>query len=146
MALQIKKRRPSWMTPYGREGMGDVFFDRLWPEWQRDIGEEWSPAMNFYEKEGKYYLTTEIPGVSKDDISISVDSGVITITGKKESKREEKEANFYLRESSYGSFSRSLRLPGEVEEDKVEATFKDGVLTVEMPHKEQPKAKKIEIK
>jgi HSP20 family protein len=146
MAFPIRHRRPSWMMPGGREPWGDAFFDRLWPEWQRDMGEEWTPPANFYEKEGKYYLTTEIPGVPKENISIRVDNGVLTITGKKESKREEKEANYYIREFSYGSFSRSLRLPGEIEEDKIEATIKDGVLTIEMPHKKEPTAKRIEIK
>lgn len=147
MTLAIRRgRRPSWMTPFGREGWGDVFFDRLWPEWQRDMGEEWAPTTNFYEKEGKYFLTAELPGLSKEDISVTIDKGVITVTGKKESRKEEEGANFYLKESSYGSFSRSLRLPGEVEEDEVEATFKDGVLTVEMPHKKEPESKKIGIK
>lgn len=147
MTLAIRRgRRPSWMTPFGREGWGDVFFDRLWPEWQRDMGEEWAPATNFYEKEGKYYLTAELPGLSKEDISVTIDSGFITITGKKETKKEEEGASYYLKESAYGSFSRSLRLPGEVEEGKVEATFKDGVLTIEMPHKKEPAAKKIGIK
>ena len=85
-------------------------------------------------------------GLSKEDISVTIDNGVITITGKKETKKEEEGANYYLKESAYGSFSRSLRLPGEVEEDKVDAAFKDGVLTVEMPHKREPAAKKIGIK
>lgn len=141
-----KGRRPSWMTPFGHEGWGDVWFDRLWPEWRRDLGEEWSPTMNFYEKEGKYVLTAELPGIPKEDISISIDNGVLTITGKKETSKEEKDANYYLKECSYGSFTRSFRLPGEVEEGKIEAVFKNGVLTLEMPHKEQPKSKKIEIK
>jgi HSP20 family protein len=126
--------------------MGDVFFDRLWPEWQRDMGEEWSPAMNFYEKDNQYVLTAELPGMNKDDINVTVDQGVVTVTGKRESAKEEEKANYYLKESSYGSFSRSFRLPGEVEEDKVDATFKDGVLTLTMPHKEEAAARKITIK
>lgn len=138
--------RPWWMTPFGREPMGDVFFDRLWPEWQRDIGEEWTPSANFYEKEGKYYLSADLPGMTKDNISVTVDNGVVTITGKKEESKEEKGANYYLKESRSGSFSRSFRLPGEVEEDKVEASFKDGVLTLSMPHKKEPAVKKISIK
>ena len=102
--------------------------------------------MNFYEKEGKYVLTSEMPGLSKDDISISLHEGIITITGKKESGKEEEGVNYYLKETRYGSFSRSFRLPGEVEEEKIQASMKDGVLTVELPHKEKPKAKKISVK
>ena len=89
MTLAITRRfgRPSWMTPFGHEGFGDVFFDRLWPEWRRDMGEEWSPTVNFFEKEGKYYLTVEVPGMKKDDISVSFDNGCVTISGKKESEK-----------------------------------------------------------
>lgn len=147
MAQEItRRRRPWWMTPLGREPFGDVFFDRLWPEWQRDMGEEWRPGVDFYEKEGKYYVSAELPGIGKDDISVTIDQGVLTITGKKEKTKEDERANYFLRECSYGSFSRSFRLPGEVEESKVQASFKDGVLTLEMPHKKEPTTKKIQIK
>ena len=144
-AITRRVRRPSWMTPYGHEGLGDVFFDRLWPEWRRDIGEEWCPSVNFYEKEGKYHLTAEIPGLDKDDISISFDNGCMTISGKKESESEEEGVDFYMRETSHGSFSRSFNLPKSVDEDKVDATYKDGVLTLVMPQKEESDRKKIEI-
>ncbi len=146
MALPTtKRRRPSWMTPYG-EGRGDVWFDRLWPEWPRWEAEELRPSLDFYEKDGKYHLTLDLPGVNKDDISIDINDNVITVSGKKESEKEVEEANYYLKESSYGSFSRSLRLPGEVEEEDVDATFKNGVLKVIMKPKEGGKARKIQIK
>ena len=138
-------RRPSWMTPWGDEGMGDAWSDRLWREWPRVLGEEWTPSFDFYEKEGKYYLAAEVPGVGKDDISITLDKNVLTITGKKETKKEEEGANYYLKESTYGSFSRSLRLPGEVEEGKVEANFKDGILSLTLPQKKTSEAKQIKI-
>ena len=144
-ALQRKVRRPSWMTPFGSEGMGDVFFDRLWPEWRRDMGQEWTPSVNFFEKDGKYHLSAEVPGMTKDDISVSIQDGYVSISGKKETTKEEKEANYYVKETRYGSFSRNFRLPGEADEEKVEATYKDGVLTVIIPKKEDSKTKKIEI-
>jgi len=147
MTLPTRRtRRPSWMTPYGQEGMGDVWFDRLWPEWLRWKGEEYTPTFDFYEKDGKYHLSADLPGVKKEDISINVENNVITVSGKRESEKEEKEANYYFRETTSGSFSRSLRLPSEVEEDSVEATFKDGVLKVEMKPRESAKARKIQIK
>jgi HSP20 family protein len=147
MTLAIRKgRRPSWMTPLGRESWGDLFFDRLWPEWQRDMGEEWTPTMDFFEKDGKYILTSELPGMAKEDVSVTIDNGVLIVTGKKESSKQEEGANYYLKESSYGSFSRSIRLPGEIEEEGVEAKFKDGVLTIEMPHKKEASKKKLQIK
>ena len=58
-SLVGRSRRPSWMMPFGHEGWGDVFFDRLWPEWRRDFGEEWTPTIDFYEKDGKYHLTAK---------------------------------------------------------------------------------------
>jgi len=147
MALPTRRiRRPSWMTPWGEEGMGDVWFDRLWPEWQRWQGEEYTPNFDFYEKDGKYHLTADLPGVKKDDISVNVENNVLTVSGKRESEKEEKEANYYFKESTYGSFSRSVRLPTDVDEGSVDATFKDGVLKVEMKPKESTKARKIEIK
>jgi HSP20 family protein len=134
------------MTPWGEEGMGDVWFDRLWPEWPRWQGEEYTPTFDFYEKDGTYHLTADLPGVKKDDISVNVENNVLTVSGKRESEKEEKEANYYFKESTYGSFSRSVRLPTDVDEDSVDASFKDGVLKVEMKPKESTKARKIEIK
>lgn len=145
LSLSKRARRPWWMTSFGSEPLGDVFFDRLWPEWRRDAGEEVTPSVDFSEKDGKYYLTAELPGIEKENISITVEDGYITLSGKKEEKKEEKGSDYYLKETRYGSFSRSFRLPGKVAEDKVDATYKDGVLTVEMPHEEETETKKIEI-
>lgn len=146
MALSLMRRnRPWWMTPFGREPMGDVFSDRLWPEWRRDYGEEVTPSVDFSEKDGKYYLTAELPGLNKDDISITVDEGYLTISGKKEDNKEEKGADFYIRETRYGSFSRSFRLPKKVEQEKIDASYKDGVLTVVLPHEGEAETKKIQV-
>ncbi len=145
LALSKRHRRPWWMTTFGREPMGDIFYDRLWPEWGRDAGEEVTPTVDFSEKDGNYYLTAELPGISKEDISITVEEGCVTVSGKKEENNEEKGSNYYLKETRYGSFSRSFRLPGKVEEGKVDATYKDGVLTVVLPHEDAAETKKIEI-
>jgi len=141
-----KLRRPLWMTPFGREPMGDIWSDRLWPEWPRWQGEEYSPSFDLFEKDGKYHLKAEFPGIKKDDINISIDRDMVTITGRKETAREEEGTNYYLKEARSGSFSRSFQLPGEVDEDKVDANLKDGVLDVEMTLKEGTKRRKIEIK
>lgn len=133
------------MMPWGEEGFGDVFFDRLWPEWRRDVGEEWTPTVNLSEKEGSFHLTAEIPGISKEDITVTVDNGIVTLSGKKETETEEKNTDYYVKETRSGSFSRSFRLPGEIDETKVDATYKDGVLTVVMPRKEESKTKKIDV-
>ena len=76
---------------------------------------------------------------------MTIDRNMLTVSGKKESKIEEKKANYYLKESSYGSFSRSLRLPGEVDEGKVQANFQNGVLKLTMPQKKTTETKQIKI-
>lgn len=145
LAISRRNRRPWWMTTFGREPFGDVFFDRLWPEWRRDMGEDVTPSIDFTEREGKYYLTAELPGIRKEDISITVEDGYVTVSGKKEENKEEKDSDYYLKETRHGSFSRSFRLPGKVDKEKVDATYKDGVLTVVLPHEEESITKKIEI-
>ena len=147
MTLSLARRtsRPWWMTPFGREPLGDVFFDRLWPEWNRDTGEEISPSVDLVEKDGKYLLTAELPGINKEDISITIDDGYVTLSGKREAKTEEEGSDYYVREMRYGSFSRRFELPKKVVEEKVDANYKDGVLTVVMPHAGEEAIKKIAI-
>ena len=147
MSTEITRRfgRPSWMTPFGFEGLGDVFFDRLWPEWRRDLGEEWSPRVDFFEKDGKYYLIAEIPGMKKEDISVSIENGYLTINGKRDSGTEDDECVFYVNESPKGSFTRRFRLPDEVDEAKVDASYEKGILSVVLARKENSKNKKIVV-
>ena len=140
-SLERRSRRPSWLTPFGNE----LFFDRLWPEWRTEIGEEWSPAINFSEKDGKYSITADIPGMNKEDISVTLEDGYLTVSGKKEESKEDKEANYYMKETRYGSFSRSLRLPEDVDEARIEATYKDGVLSVSVEKNEKASTRKVEI-
>lgn len=147
MDVTLAKRggRPWWMTPFGREPLGDIFFDRLWPEWKRDMGEELNPSVDLVEKDNKYVLTVELPGLEKDDISISVENGYVTVSGKREDRSEKEEGEFYLKEMRYGSFRRSFRLPKRVQDDKVDATYKDGLLTVVIPMADGEKTRKIAI-
>ena len=131
------------MTVFGGEGLGDVFSERLWPEWTRLAGEEWAPSISFYEKDGKFHLDADVPGFSKDDISVEVDNGVLTISGRKEETSEEKDVRYFHREIRTGSFSRSVRLPGDVDPEKIEASYKNGRLQLAMPKTE---SKKIAVK
>ncbi len=134
-----KSRRPWWMTGFGGEGPGDVFTDRLWTEWPRFEGAEWTPAVSFYEKDGKFHLEADVPGFSKDEISVDVDNGVLTISGTKEESHEEKDVRYYRREIRSGSFSRSMRLPGDVDPEKIKAGYKNGQLHLTMPKTESKK-------
>jgi HSP20 family protein len=144
-ALRRASGRPSWMTPGGHEGRGDVFFDRLWPEWRRDMGEEARPSVNFYKKDDNYYLTADVPGLSKDEISVSLDDRDLTISGRKQSEKEEQGADYYMKERRHSTFFRSFCLPEDVDEEKVDATYKDGVLMLVMPIKEETETTKIKV-
>jgi len=139
----LRKRRPGWMTPSEER---QAWFDRLWPEWARWNDEELTPSVDFYEKDGQYHVSMELPGVKKEDISVDVNNNMITVSGKKQAETEERDTGYYLKESFDGYFSRSLRLPSAVDEESVDATYKDGILKVVMDPKEEAKSRKIEVK
>ena len=98
------------------------------------------------EDEDHYYFTAELPGLSKDDIEITLQDGVLTINGEKKDERKEEKNGYHLRERRYGKFSRSFRLPTEVDPNKVGAHLKDGVLSVTLDKAEAIKPKTIEVK
>lgn len=127
--------------------------DRLWDDYfgpgrraLQPLEAEFAPVVDLAETEDMLTITAEVPGIDPKDIDISLAGEVITIKGEKKSAREEKKENYHLVERTYGSFSRSLKLPATVEAEKIEATYKDGVLTVTCPKKEAVKPKAIEIK
>ncbi|AFM24651.1 Hsp20/alpha crystallin family protein [Desulfomonile tiedjei] len=104
-----------------------------------------SPAVNISENENEILVTAEIPGIEKNDLDISLSGDVLTIKGEKKAEHEEKTENMHRIERSYGSFSRSFALPCEVQEDKINASYKDGVLSLKLPKAENCKAKSIKI-
>lgn len=127
--------------------------DRLWDEFfgpgrraLKPLEAEWVPSVDVSETADKLTVTAEIPGIEPKDIDISISGDLLTIKGEKKAEREEKEENYHLIERSYGAFSRTIRLPVSVETDKIEATYKNGVLTITCPKKEEVKAKPIQIK
>ncbi|AEB07907.1 Hsp20/alpha crystallin family protein [Desulfobacca acetoxidans] len=127
--------------------------DRLWDDYFgsgrrafKPLEAEWVPSVDVSETADKIVVKAEIPGIDAKDIDISLSGDMLTIKGEKKSEREEKEENYHLVERNYGSFSRTMRLPVSVEADKIEAAYKQGVLTVTCPKKEEVKAKAIEIK
>jgi len=127
--------------------------DRLWDEYfgagrrgLQPLEEAWLPAVDVSESEDKITVKAEIPGLEAKDIDISMSGDTLTIKGEKKTETEEKEENYHLVERSYGSFRRAMKIPATVDADKVEATYKNGVLTVVLPKKEEVKPKAIEIK
>jgi HSP20 family protein len=127
--------------------------DRLWDDFfgpgrkaLRPVETEWAPAVDVSETADQVVIKAEVPGMEAKDIDISLAGDVLTIKGEKKSEREEKKENYHLVERTYGSFSRSLKLPTAVAADQVEASYKKGVLTISCPKKEEVKPKAIEIK
>jgi HSP20 family protein len=123
-------------------------FDRdLWnmdmPEF---FGDGMTPALDVKDNDDTVEVRCDLPGVSKDDIDISVSGNVLTIKGEKSEEKEDKESTYYRKESWSGSFQRSVQLPDTVDPDKADAMMKDGMLVLTLPKKEEDKRKKISVK
>ena len=106
----------------------------------------WTPAVDIAEQDNQYTVKVELPGVSKDDVRITMQDNILTIRGEKKAEKETNETGYYRTERSYGSFQRSFTLPTHVKSDKIEALHKDGVLTITLPKAEEAKPKQIEVK
>lgn len=117
------------------------------PFWQREL-EFAAPAVDIVEKDNAYVVTAELPGMDEKDIEVKLTNGGLTIKGEKQEEKEEKRKGYHLHERHFGSFERHFPVPEGVDPDKIEASFKKGVLTVALPKK--PEAikpeKKIEVK
>lgn len=107
-----------------------------------------SPSVDVSESDQEIKVAAELPGLDEKDIEVSLAHNVLTISGEKKEETEDKGKNYYRMERSYGSFQRSIPLPVEVESDKVEATFKKGILTINLPKtaEAQKQAKRISVK
>ena len=105
---------------------------------------EWMPPFDVSETDDEMIVRLEVPGMDKKDININLSHGTLTVTGEKKQEKEEKET-YHCTERCYGTFSRSISLPFEVDGDKVDASFKDGVLKITLPRSEAVKPKKIEV-
>lgn len=126
-----------------RTSMLDRFFDR---SLNLDrVFEDWRPAADIYEEDGAYMVKVELPGVTKEDIKVTLKDEVLTIFGERKLEKEEKKRNYHRVERSYGSFSRSFHIGETVDHDKIEAKFENGVLEVRLPKGEKALPKQIEV-
>ena len=127
--------------------MDDLFKD-FFSDW--DGGPFWSrtrwPALDIAEDENEFTIKAEVPGCKAEDIDISVHGNILTISGEKKQEKEEKGKGYRHTERSYGTFRRDLNLASEVDSNKVEATYKDGILSIKLPKTEKTKAVKIKVK
>jgi HSP20 family protein len=107
---------------------------------------EWSPLVDISEDEKEYLIKAEIPEMKKEDIKISVEDNVLSISGERKYEKDEKGKKYHRVERAYGSFLRSFTLPDDADGSKVGAEYKDGVLKVHLPKSEKAKPKTIEVK
>lgn len=135
------------ITPFKRTGSPDLFREmeqlakHFWHDFPfRDIKAgvelEWAPRVDIVETDKAVEVHAELPGMEKKDIEITLDRDLLTIKGEKKIEKEEKDRHYHRIERHYGTFYRTVRLPVEVDEKKIDAAFKDGVLTVTLPRAE----------
>ena len=105
----------------------------------------WAPPVDIYENGDSLVLKAELPGINPDEVEIRVEDNTLYLKGERKFEKEVKEQNYHRVERSYGTFTRSFSLPNSIDADKVAANFKDGVLTLTMPKKEEAKPKTIKI-
>ncbi|HET6401756.1 MAG TPA: Hsp20/alpha crystallin family protein [Candidatus Kapabacteria bacterium] len=103
------------------------------------------PSVDINEDKDNIYFIAELPGLTKDDVKLTVSEGVLTIRGEKKREEEHQDRNFYRMERSYGEFVRQFTLPEGVKEENIQADFKDGVLEIMVPKKEPSKPKEREV-
>jgi HSP20 family protein len=107
---------------------------------------QWVPAVDVAETQDRYVITAELPGVKPEEVDISVENSMLTITGERKFYSQNKEEDFHRIERRFGSFVRTLTLPSVADPERIQASFDDGVLTIEVPKREEAKPRKIQIK
>jgi HSP20 family protein len=107
---------------------------------------QWLPLVDITEDDKEYLIKAELPEVKKEEVKVSVETGVLTISGERKFEKEEKNRRYHRVERAYGSFSRSFSVPDDADDSKVSAEFKDGVLTVRLAKSEKARPKSIEVK
>jgi HSP20 family protein len=134
------------LTSFRRE------MDRLWDRFfserpALDVLEKgWEPTLDIAETKSDLIVKAELPGIDPKEIDISLTGDTLTIKGEKQQEKEEKEENYYRIERSYGIFSRTIKLPVGVQNDRIKASYQHGVLKITLPKSEEAKKKQIKIK
>ena len=112
----------------------------------RETGGRFVPDVDIYETENDLVIELDVPGLKKDDIKISVQDGILVISGEKKIERDEKKKNYMIVERCFGKFERAFNLPDYVDAEKIKAKYENGVLVINIPKKEEKKKKVIDVK
>ena len=148
MVLRRNDSEPRTTDVWGLQSDINRLFDAFMTPFEgTEIRRTLSPKLDVAEMKDKYEIKAELPGIDEKEIDLSMDDGVLTISGEKKTEAESDDKGYYLKECSYGTFSRSIRLPENIAEDKIVAKFDKGVLMIDVPKKEPTvaKTKKIAI-
>lgn len=153
MALIPWRPREDWWDPFTdlekiKMQMNQLFNTSFTREGDRNAGlldGVWSPAVDIYDSKESILVKADIPGLNKEDIDVTVHGDTLVIKGEKKNEKEVKEKDYVRTERFYGNFQRAIRLPSEVETNKVDATYKNGVLELVLPKSEKAKPKQIKL-
>ena len=151
--MAVERWRPRWFRRWEPFRELEEEMERLFEEWpfrpwtQRALlTREWAPRVDMFDRDDKVVVRAELPGVKKEDIEISVAGGVLTIKGERKVEEEVKDEDFYCCERFRGTFYRAIQLPTDMEAEKIEANYADGILKITLPKVPEVKPKKIEVK
>lgn len=138
--------------PFGGAWEFQSDLDRIFDSWTRTRGTRgeteltsWAPAVDISENEESLNICVELPGLKKEEIKVTVDSGMLTISGERKMEKENSKNNYHRIERSYGAFARSFSLPATVDAAQVKAEMNNGVLNLLLPKREEAKPKQIEV-
>ena len=123
-------------------------FDDAGRPWRTDepaATTSWSPSVDIFETEGEIVVKAELPGIDRKDIQLNLENNVLSLRGERKFQKETKDDNYHRIERSYGVFSRAFSIPATVDEERIRADYKDGVLKIVLPKKDQAKPKQIKI-
>jgi HSP20 family protein len=105
----------------------------------------WRPSVDIYEAQQGIVLVAELPGLTKEDVSVEIKNNILTIRGERRAQPEIEAENYYRRERCFGTFQRSFPLEGRIEPNLIKANFRDGLLKIEIPHPEEDKPKQVTV-
>ena len=120
-------------------------FDFSWPSRDTGLFSGWSPTLDMHDDKDSLIVMVELPGMKKEEIDIALHDGVLTVSGERKMERENKEGETFRSERYFGKFQRSVTLPVAVNPGKVKASYKDGILTIDLPKTEEAKPKHIAV-
>lgn len=150
-----KNERPASLSPFEEmDRMVEDFFSRgwmpclrwpQWGEWETPFERKLLPKVDVINRDGEVVLRAQIPGVKREDMDISVTDNTVTIKGTTSHEEKEEKGEYYHRECSHGSFTRTIALPDNVDTTKAKASFKDGVLDLSIPKTKKTERRKISI-